>query len=153
MFIRNLYVLRTKSAAVPRAPQRRGVAAVEMACVLPLFIVITLGIVEFGRAHMVAHLLANAARFGTRQAILDGSTNSSVEKAVKDLCVNTLRVAAEKVTVDIAVGGSTVTPLSTAAAGGMCAVTVSVDFDDVSYLPGGYLRGQQLSNTCTMEHE
>lgn len=45
---------------------RRGAAAVEMALVLPLFLLVIFGIVEIGRAFMVEHLLANAARVGAR---------------------------------------------------------------------------------------
>jgi Flp pilus assembly protein TadG len=45
---------------------------VEMALVLPVFMMVLLGIVEFGRAMMVSQLLANASREGARLAIVEG---------------------------------------------------------------------------------
>lgn len=43
---------------------RAGAAAVEMAVVLPLFLLVVFGIVEFGRGMLVRELLANTARLG-----------------------------------------------------------------------------------------
>lgn len=62
---------------------RRGTALVEMALVLPIFIAVTLGIVEFGRAMMVGQLITNAAREGARLGIIDGSTNAEVVTSVQ----------------------------------------------------------------------
>ena len=143
-----------------RKPQRRkrlrpqrGVAVVEMAVLLPVFLVIILGIVEFGRAYNVEHLLANAARMGARRSVVDGSTNTAVEQMVKDFCVSNLNVSASDITVVITVGTVSGADLSTATTGDLVTLTVSVDFDDVSLIPGSYLGGKQLSDTCVMEHE
>src|SRR4051794_5418889 len=62
---------------------RRGAAAVEMALVTPLFLMMVFGIIEFGRGMMVSNLLVNTAREGTRAAVLNGSTNSSVTMTVQ----------------------------------------------------------------------
>ncbi|MBM4074830.1 MAG: pilus assembly protein, partial [Planctomycetes bacterium] len=63
--------------------RRRGAAMVEMALVLPLFLMLVLGIIEFGRAMMIANLVTNAAREGARTAVLDGSTNASVTSDIQ----------------------------------------------------------------------
>src|SRR5690606_33312307 len=67
----------------PHRKQRRGAALVEAALVLPVFVGVTLGIVEFGRAMMIGQLVTNAAREGARLAIIEGSTNSDVEASVR----------------------------------------------------------------------
>lgn len=48
----------------------RGAAAVEMAIVLPVLILLIGGIIDFGRAFMSQVILTNAAREGTRVAVL-----------------------------------------------------------------------------------
>ena len=60
-----------------RDSKRRGSAIVEVAVCFPVFLIILLGIIEFGRAMSVNQLLNSAARIGCRAAILDGSTNTS----------------------------------------------------------------------------
>ncbi len=66
---------------------------VEMALVLPVFVALMLGVIEFGRAIMVGQLVTNAAREGCRQAILDGSTNTAVSDFVKQFLADTANVA------------------------------------------------------------
>ncbi len=48
--------------------QRRGVAAVELALLLPLILLLLMGLWEIGRAIDVQQLMSNAAREGGRQA-------------------------------------------------------------------------------------
>ncbi len=50
--------------------RERGAAAVEMAIVLPLLILLVGGIIDFGRAFMTEVIVTNAAREGTRVAVL-----------------------------------------------------------------------------------
>lgn len=105
---------------------------------------------------MVQHLLAEGARMGARKAIIDGSSNSRVEQAVKDHCADSLGINSNQVAVAISVeqgGSSSGANLSEATAGHLCVITVSVAFDDVDLLPGSFLGGSQLIKTCVMEHE
>ena len=53
---------------VRRSSRRRGVAAVEMAVVLPLIMILLLGTWEVGRMLEVNNILDNAVREGGRQA-------------------------------------------------------------------------------------
>ncbi len=70
---------------VPPSPaRRRGVAAVEFAIVAPLFFLIVLGILEFGRMVMVQQVITNAAREGARIAVLDSATAGRVTTRVND---------------------------------------------------------------------
>lgn len=138
--------------------KRRGAAMVEMAFVLPIFFMVVLGIIEFGRAMMVSQMVTNSAREATRLGIIDGSTNATVSQWIKDFLVQSINVSAGDVTVDITV---------TAAAGNaspgneignskprdLVTIKVSVPFDKVSYIPGTYLKGKTLTAQSAMRHE
>jgi len=132
---------------------RQGAAAVETALVLPLFFLIVFGIIEFGRAFMVAQLLTNAAREGARAAITAGSTNTDVTTTVKGLVHDYTGVATSKVTVTISVNDSTSTQLSTAERRDMCEVVVTLPMSDCTFIPLKFLRGITLKGQAAMRHE
>ena len=90
--------------------RRRGAALVEMALVLPVFLTIVLGIIEFGRAMTISNLLANAAREGARLAVTAGTTNTEVTNAVKTFMNSATGVAAGDVTVTITVTAASGNP-------------------------------------------
>lgn len=52
----------------------RGQALVEFALVLPLFVLLLLAIFDFGRVIWARNIIENAAREGTRQAIVHGDS-------------------------------------------------------------------------------
>ncbi|MFP4177030.1 MAG: TadE/TadG family type IV pilus assembly protein [Planctomycetota bacterium] len=62
----------------------RGQALVEFALVLPLFLLLILSAVDFGRAYLRLHMLTNAAREGARVGSLPDTEESDVEDAVND---------------------------------------------------------------------
>lgn len=64
----------------------RGNAVVEMAFVLPLFLMICFGITEFGRAWMTMNILTSAAREGVRLAVVTAPNVAAVEQRVRDVC-------------------------------------------------------------------
>jgi Flp pilus assembly protein TadG len=104
------------------------------------------GMIEFGRMIMVQQILTNASREGARMAVLDGATTSSVQTAVQ----NYLQGAT--------VGNAQVTvnpdPPSSAGYGEPVTVTVSVNFNQVSWLPSPmFLGGQALSAATVMRRE
>ncbi len=138
--------------------RRSGVALVEMAVVLPIFFMVVLGIVEFGRAMMVGQMVTNAAREATRLAIIDGSTNSSVETWVKDFLEDSISAHPSDVTVAITVVPAAGNPdplneVGNASPRDLVTVKVEVPFDKVSYIPGDYLNGKKLSAQSSMRHE
>lgn len=131
---------------------------VETALVLPIFFMIVLGIIEFGRAMMVAQLLTNGAREGARLAIMADATNTSVETAVLDFVESSVGVPRGNVSVTITVTPATGNPdpgnnLAIANKRDLCNVLVSVPFADVDYLPGEYLADRNLIGQCAMRRE
>ena len=61
----------------------RGTALIEMAFTLPLLLLISVGIIEFGRAFQTWQVLTNAAREGARVAVLPGFSDSMVTARVQ----------------------------------------------------------------------
>lgn len=133
--------------------RRSGAAAVEAALVLPLFFLVVMGVIEFGRAFMVAQLLTNAAREGARTAITTGSTNTDVVNKVKQLVSDTVGVAQAKVTVTVSVNGSASAQLADAEKRDMCEVEATVLVSNVSLMPTKYLTGATLKGQAAMRHE
>lgn len=141
-----------------RRTERRGVAAVEMAMVLPIFVMVVLGIVEFGRAMMVGQMVTNAAREATRLSIVDGSSNTSVTTWVESFLNDSLGVSASDVTVTITVdpapdNDDPLDKIEDAQTRDLVTIKIEVPFDKVSYIPGDYLSGKKLKAQSAMRHE
>lgn len=65
-----------------KTPQRRGVASVELAALLPLLVLLLLGTWEVGRLVDVQQSITNAAREGGRQASTGTKSVAQVQQAV-----------------------------------------------------------------------
>ncbi len=62
----------------------RGTALVEAALTIPILLLISVGIFEFGRAYQTWQILTNAAREGARIAVLPNATPEAVETRVRE---------------------------------------------------------------------
>ena len=111
---------RASSSGKPAKAQQRGVAAVELAIILPLFGILLLGIIEVGGLARDHQVLQNAAREGARFSSLpsnrmSGVTNpSAVETTIKAQIIAYL--SNENITVtagDITVNQGFTMPLGT----------------------------------------
>jgi Flp pilus assembly protein TadG len=124
---------------------RLGAAATEFAIVAPVFFLMIVGFLEFGRALMVQQVLINASRVGAREAITTGSTTAEVETAVQNYAAG---VAVPGV--EVAVSPS---PAS-AAPGTTITVTTSVPFGTVSWMTSPwFLGGKTLTASSMMRKE
>ncbi len=131
---------------IRRDPHRRGTTLVEFAVVAPVFFLMVLGLIEFGRGMMVQALLTNAAQLGARAGSLDGSQASDVSTAVN----NYLSAGG------ISGASSTVTPSppSSALPGQDVKVQVSIPYSSISWLPTpAYLGSTTLSSTAIVQRE
>jgi Flp pilus assembly protein TadG len=125
--------------------RRLGAAATEFAIVAPVFFLMVIGFIEFGRALMVQQVLINASRVGARMASTTGSTSSGVQSAVQSY---TSSVAVPGVTVVVSPN-----PAS-AVAGTVITVTTSVPFNNVSWMSSPwFLGGKTLSANSQMRKE
>lgn len=66
-----------------RLRNQKGAALLETAITLPLILLVSVGIFEFGRAYQVQQVLTNAAREGARIAVLPGYTDAQVTTVVR----------------------------------------------------------------------
>src|SRR5579863_7787532 len=142
---------RRQSDRSRRYPEnRKGTTTVEMAMMLPVFVMSILGIIEVGRAMMLVQVLEDATRTGVRMAILSNTNNSQVTSAVQTLVHNTTNVATGNITVAIGVNGNNSAALSTAVPGDTISVSVQVPFSAASWVPPNFLKGKTLTSLCTM---
>jgi len=91
----------------------RGTAILETAMTLPLLLLVSVGIFEFGRAYQTWQVLTNAAREGARVAVLPGAVPGAPEARVRAYMTNgqlpnaaSATVAVTASTVDIGGGGT-----------------------------------------------
>lgn len=67
-----------------RMRSEKGAALIEAAVTVPIILLISVGIFEFGRAYQTQQVLTNAAREGARLAVIEGSTDADVRTRVRD---------------------------------------------------------------------
>ena len=139
-------------------PKRRGAALVEAAFILPILFLVTLGIIEFGRAMMVAQMVTTAAREGARVGIMAGKSNTDVKAAVDSMMEGGVNVTTDKYTTTITVTPATGNPdpgneVLNANTGDIVTVVVQVPFENVSWMSPDFLEGKKLTGKCAMRHE
>jgi len=126
----------------------RGAAAVEAAIILPLLLLITFAVIEYGWLFLKSQQVTNAARNGVRVAIRYYAINATVDNTIDSLMASA------------GMGSSgyskTYTPanISDASVGGVVTVTVSVpsanvDIVNYSLLP----RPTNIRASVTMAKE
>ena len=119
--------------------RRRGQAVVEFALVLPVFLLMLFGAIEFGRAYYTVHLLTNAAREGARMGALPDKVETDVTGAVDGFLNNAgLSGGWSTSTVAKDTSGTARTGLVDAVEGDRVHVTIAHDFNVLagSLLPG-----------------
>lgn len=127
------------------ASDRRGAAVVEFAIVAPVFFLLVIGLIEFGRALMVQQVLTNASRVGARTAIGLNATTTQVVNATTEYAQG---VSVSGVQVSV-------TPSPAAAeAGDPITVTVTIPYEEVSWLPAPwFINDTTLSASSIMRKE
>ncbi|HTI37575.1 MAG TPA: TadE/TadG family type IV pilus assembly protein [Vicinamibacterales bacterium] len=65
-----------------RIRSERGNALIETAITLPILLLVSVSIFEFGRAYQTWEVMTNAAREGARIAVLDGTTDAEIRARV-----------------------------------------------------------------------
>lgn len=63
---------------------QRGSALLETAITIPIVLLVSVAIFEFGRAYQTWQVLTNAAREGARVAVIQGSTDQQVQDTVRN---------------------------------------------------------------------
>ena len=89
---------------------QRGQGLTEAAIIISLFVLLSMGIVEFGRAWMVANMITAAARDGARAMAIvnndpanrssDGTISDTVKNAIRVQMKNEIKTVLDSSTVD-----------------------------------------------------
>ena len=137
--------MRQRSRRGRQRGERRGTALVEFAVIAPLFVLLVMGIIEFGRAMMVKQILTNAAREGARRAIVESATESEVKDVVKQYLTGA--------SVSGALVSVTPADLAGLGFGDPVTVSVSVTCNSIAWTPSRFLGGRTLSESTTMRAE
>ena len=103
-----------------------GSAMLEMAIILPLFVMLIMGVVEFSRVLSVKQVITNAAREGARAGAVDLDNTGALSKALQ---VSTNYIQSSGVEIQPVI----ITP-SFVLAGGSSALKVVIDYDYNSVL-------------------
>jgi len=123
-----------------------GAAVVEFAIVGPLMLMLTMGMMEVGRVVMVKQVMVNASREGARLAILPSATAESVIAQTQSQLASA------------GIQGTTVSlsppSLASALAGTAVTVTISVNANQISWVPNPtFTLNQSITAATTMRRE
>lgn len=115
--------------------------------IAPVLFLLIFGMIEYGRLIMVQQIITNASREGAREAVLDGATSTTVTDQVGEYLLGT---SIDPNDVSVAFN---IAPQS-ATAGDAVTVTLTIDFSDVSWLPGQwFLNNTTMRAQTTMRRE
>jgi Flp pilus assembly protein TadG len=80
----------------------RGAALLELALTLPLLLLVSVGIFEFGRCYQTWQVVTNAAREGARLAVLPSANSGAIEARIRGYMQDgqLVDVASATVTID-----------------------------------------------------
>ena len=147
-------------------PDRRcrgGLAILEMALVLPLFLFLSFGMVEFGQYMYISHILDSACRDAARAAIPETAVaGDPAAAATRTLSLENIPYASVTLLIqDVSNSWVTVTDCSTVPAGHNLYVELLATYSQLPdvYRPFNDMTGHGISNTkviqstCTMTKE
>ena len=104
---------------IKRLRNQRGAALLETAITLPIILLVSVGIFEFGRAYQTWQVLTNAAREGARIAVLPDYTDAQVTTTVQNYLTSGRLANA---------GGATITVTRNVGFGAATASRVTVNY-------------------------
>jgi Flp pilus assembly protein TadG len=127
----------------------RGTAILETALTLPLLLLVSVGIFEFGRAYQTWQVLTNAAREGARVAVLPSSVAGAPEARVRAYLQSGQLPQADTATVSVTAGS---VDLGGGTAATTSIVTVNYPFNFIVLQPVARLlvSGSQVGSAVTL---
>ena len=138
-----------------RLTGERGTALIETALTLPLLLLVSVGIFEFGRAFQTWQVLTNAAREGARLAVLPNPVAGAVDARVRSYLTSGQLANAASAT--IVVNPNATVPIGGGATASASLVTVNYPFQFMVLQPvarllvGGATLGAPITLTASAE--
>ena len=152
-----------------RSPQeRRGTTIVETAFVLPVFLIVLWGIIEFSHAQMLQNVLRSACREGARLGSTTGNDTATVEDHVRDIIGRAVEPGAISIFVKDATGFDNGQPvpedeseledlpgieLTDAEPRQLFLVRARINYNDVALMPIKFMDGVRIEGQAFMRHE
>lgn len=148
--------------------RRRGTTTVELAFVLPVFIIFVYAIIEFGHTQMVNNLLNSATRTAARLGAVEGTTTADVENHVRQVLGSGINSEAVEIFVkDAGTAESGGSPPDTGAGiealsnlevseaepRQLFVVRAKVPYSSIALIPNWLLDGVVLESQAFMRHE
>lgn len=131
--------------------RRRGASLVETAFVLPIFILLVIGLIEFARVVMFQQVLTDAARIGCRQASL--ATTLDATRVNNTIRTNLRSLLAKQADADYCRISVAPVDFAAIASGTTITTTVEVNFADVTWIPCRWLGNVVLRGSASMKRE
>src|SRR5262249_27734009 len=126
---------------------RRAATTVEFAVIAPIYFMLILAIIEFGRTIMIIHLLNNAARVGCRTGIIEVTDTATIVNATNNYLES---INIRSGTTTVRVNGDSA-DASTAQAKDEITVNVSIPVSEITWVPGTrFTTGYTLSGQFTL---
>lgn len=148
--------------------RRRGTTTVELAFVLPVFILFVYGIIEFGHTQMVNNLLNSATRNAARLGAVEGTTSSDIEARIRQIVGSgfnseSVEIFVKDASVADSGGGTPDTgagiealsdlEVSEAEPRQLFVVRAKVPYSNIALIPNWLLDGVVLESQAFMRHE
>lgn len=151
MFIRPRKPIAGSRSGGVRRP-RRGAAALEFALLLPLFLLIIFGILEFGRALMVYQVTTNAAREAARRSVIAGTTNGEVTGLINDY-LDGASVSPTGRTIEILDENGNAGTMGDISSHQEVTIVITVPFEQNNLGLSRFLANKQMQTRVTMRRE
>lgn len=160
--------LRASCRPTGRRRLRSGTTTVELAFVLPVFLVFLFGLWAYGHAQMVSNMLKGATRTAARMGATEGVTSAQVEARIREIMASAIDTSSLSIQIKDAsaydnggafpTSGSSMESLPNLELAGaesrtLFMVRATVDYNDVAVLPTSWFKNVQLSGQSFMRHE
>jgi Flp pilus assembly protein TadG len=136
----------------PRRSRRAGVAMLELAIVLPIFLLLVLGIIEMGRVMMLNQMATNGCREACRRAIVPGADHNNVLNVVNGY-LDASGVKKTGRVVGIRNSSGSVVNLSTINSHESVTVRVEFPYSENTWGFSSIMGGKKLISQSTMRRE
>ena len=145
-----------------------GTTVVEVAVVLPVFLVFLFGLIAYGHACMISNMMKGATRAAARFGAPDNVTTAQAEAKARQILSGGMNPALITIQIKDASAYDNGDPfptdpaamtampdieLNTAAERQLFMVRASVNYNDVAILPTSWFNNLQLSGQAFMRHE
>lgn len=136
----------------PRNNRRCGAVALEAALMMPFFLLLLIGILEFGRALMILQITTNAAREAARISVIQGTTDELVTKIVSDY-LSSADISATGQVVEIRDNTGSAVSIATIPSHAKITIFVSVPFQENSFGMTQWFVGETIATQVTVRRE